>query len=326
MQIIAHRGSQELMPENTLEAYKNAIKLGCTVLDADIVITKDNVVLVYHDLCLSAERCKNSSGKYISKRIPVRKLTFAQMQKYTVGECKNAHKYPELKQLPNVKIPSLESVLILLNEAENKHVSLNLEFKTSPLWPGLSTTHHEFAQAVIKLLKKHDFLQRVLFQSFDWNLLKYIHEHTTQGSILAISSTKSFNYDFNTLIALIQGQITDFWKLPKYLANMWGRPRWSDLFSLYTGCKMRLTKENGAEIICQEIRRIFGNRGVWSPDFHDLSKDNVLIAHRLGVKVYSWTLKNAEQTKDALAWQIDAAFHDRIDIGFELIKENASQK
>ncbi len=44
-----HRGCRGLMPENTIPAMKKAIDLGVTTLEMDVVISKDNKVVVSHD-------------------------------------------------------------------------------------------------------------------------------------------------------------------------------------------------------------------------------------------------------------------------------------
>lgn len=49
VQIIAHRGGRGLAPENTLLAYQSALRQGVDYIDMDIVITKDNVLVVSHD-------------------------------------------------------------------------------------------------------------------------------------------------------------------------------------------------------------------------------------------------------------------------------------
>ena len=44
-----HRGCRGLMPENTVPAMMNAIGLGVTTLEMDVVITKDKQVILSHE-------------------------------------------------------------------------------------------------------------------------------------------------------------------------------------------------------------------------------------------------------------------------------------
>jgi lysophospholipase D len=47
--LIAHRGGSSEAPENTLQAFKKAIELGCHMLELDVRITKDKKIIVCHD-------------------------------------------------------------------------------------------------------------------------------------------------------------------------------------------------------------------------------------------------------------------------------------
>ena len=57
----AHRGSRVLWPENTLEAFQRAIDLGYRYIETDIRITRDRVVVVFHDA--TVDRMTNGVGR-----------------------------------------------------------------------------------------------------------------------------------------------------------------------------------------------------------------------------------------------------------------------
>ena len=60
MLIFAHRGSTQLAPENTREAFDLALKLGADVLETDVRVGYDGSVFVTHDATL--ERTTNGTG------------------------------------------------------------------------------------------------------------------------------------------------------------------------------------------------------------------------------------------------------------------------
>jgi glycerophosphoryl diester phosphodiesterase len=47
--LIAHRGAADDAPENTLEAFAAAVELGCRYLETDAHVTRDGVVVAFHD-------------------------------------------------------------------------------------------------------------------------------------------------------------------------------------------------------------------------------------------------------------------------------------
>jgi len=58
---LAHRGSRELWPENTLVAFQGAVDLGYRYIETDVRITRDDRIVVFHDATL--ERTTNGAGK-----------------------------------------------------------------------------------------------------------------------------------------------------------------------------------------------------------------------------------------------------------------------
>src|SRR5687767_8138482 len=47
--VIAHRGASAYLPEHTLEAYSMAHAWNVDYIEADLVVTKDNKLVVLHD-------------------------------------------------------------------------------------------------------------------------------------------------------------------------------------------------------------------------------------------------------------------------------------
>ena len=60
MIVIAHRGSSQLAPENTLPAIKQALHDGVDAIEIDVQLTQDNKVIVIHDEWLN--RTTTGSG------------------------------------------------------------------------------------------------------------------------------------------------------------------------------------------------------------------------------------------------------------------------
>ena len=55
--IQGHRGCRGLLPENTISAFVNAIKLGCDYIELDVTVTGENQILVSHDAFPNANFC-----------------------------------------------------------------------------------------------------------------------------------------------------------------------------------------------------------------------------------------------------------------------------
>jgi glycerophosphoryl diester phosphodiesterase len=82
--IQSHRGAGELAPENTIEAFELAWKLG-TVPEADIRTTSDGVIVAFHDANFKRV-VKNATPDLQTKG--VKDITFAELAKLDVGAWK----------------------------------------------------------------------------------------------------------------------------------------------------------------------------------------------------------------------------------------------
>jgi len=80
--IIAHRGSSEHLPEQTLKAYVRAIAEGADALECDVRLTADSYLVCVHDR--RVDRTSNGRG-------PVSTLELATLQGLDFGSWKRAH-------------------------------------------------------------------------------------------------------------------------------------------------------------------------------------------------------------------------------------------
>jgi len=60
MLVIGHRGAAGYAPENTLRSFSRAIELGVDYVEADLQLTRDGEIVVFHDKLL--DRVTNASG------------------------------------------------------------------------------------------------------------------------------------------------------------------------------------------------------------------------------------------------------------------------
>ena len=58
--VVAHRGAGAVAPENTMEAYRQAVEMGADALEVDVHLTSDGKLAVIHDE--TAERTTDLSG------------------------------------------------------------------------------------------------------------------------------------------------------------------------------------------------------------------------------------------------------------------------
>lgn len=191
-----HRGARGVLPENTLAGFKYALEVGADLIELDLGVTKDNILVVSHDPVINEKICLDPQGKAIEGKIPLRSLTYTELQKYDCGSLKNP-RFPQQKQVPGASMPSLESVfqwIISSKEPGAKTVEFNIETKSVPGYPQLTPTPKVFAKLLVKLIKKYNLEKRVIIQSFDHRTLKEARKLSKQVRLSALFGGNLLNY------------------------------------------------------------------------------------------------------------------------------------
>jgi glycerophosphoryl diester phosphodiesterase len=139
---MAHRGQRATFPEQTLEAYEEAIRLGAEAIETDVQRTRDGRLAMLHDL--TVDRTTDGHG-------PIAAMDWAEVQALDAGSWRGA-------RFGGARIPSLEATIELIVGAG---LLLCVEIKGTPEeTPGT-------AVAVARLLRDRDLLDDVFISSFD---------------------------------------------------------------------------------------------------------------------------------------------------------------
>lgn len=162
-----HRGSRGTRPENTLSAFREALRVGADVLELDLAVTKDGVLVVSHDPRLEPERCLGPDGKP-GAPVLIRALTLAEVKAYDCGSLPNP-RFPRQVLQPGERVPTLAEVLAL-----STAVQFNVETKVFPAFPEASPAPEDFAALVVREVREAKALGRVIVQSFDRRTLEAV--------------------------------------------------------------------------------------------------------------------------------------------------------
>jgi glycerophosphoryl diester phosphodiesterase len=142
---IAHRGGNLLAPEETVEAFHSALKVGADVLEMDISATSDGVIVLMHDA--TVDRTTNGTGM-------VKEMTFAEIRALDAGfrhTSDGGQTFPFRGQ--GVVVPSLEEVLTIFADRY-----MVIEIKQS---------EPSIVDALDELLTRSGMRDRIIIASFD---------------------------------------------------------------------------------------------------------------------------------------------------------------
>ncbi|RCK75228.1 MAG: Glycerophosphoryl diester phosphodiesterase [Ignavibacteriae bacterium] len=146
--IIAHRGSSELAPENTLTAFQKALKEGADAIELDVRLTRDKEIVVIHDSKLN--RTTDGYGN-------VEDAYLADIKKLDAGSWFNS-------KFSSERVPTLEEVFKLVR----KKAGINIEIKPKLRYPNI------MVQKCVGLVQKYSLQNSVLISSFDHSIVKKV--------------------------------------------------------------------------------------------------------------------------------------------------------
>ncbi len=202
-----HRGARGLMPENTIPAFLMALDSGVTTIELDLAVTKDGQLVVSHEPWMSASICVDASGKDIDPEQEIKfnifQMPYAEVAMWDCGSKNNA-RFPEQQKMKIGK-PLLKDVIVAVEDHiksfSRYEVDYNIEIKTDPEGDNLfHPTPEVFADLVIKMLNEQLPIQRIVIQSFDFRVLRYIHQQYPQIRLAAlIENTKSIDVNLTEL-------------------------------------------------------------------------------------------------------------------------------
>jgi glycerophosphoryl diester phosphodiesterase len=139
---MAHRGQRATRPEQTLEAYREAIALGAEAIECDVQRTRDGRLAMFHDLTL--DRTTDGHG-------PIAHVDWDDLRRLDAGSWFDP-------RFAGLRVPSLEDTLDL---AVSAGIPLCIEIK------GSAADAPATAEVVTALLRERELLDRMLVSSFD---------------------------------------------------------------------------------------------------------------------------------------------------------------
>lgn len=191
-----HRGARGQVPENSLPSLQRALQDGVTTLEIDVVVTADSVVVLSHEPYLNHTICLDSTGKDLALADTVYnifKMTYQQLQAFDCGS--KGHPDFNAQEKYAVKKPSLLDAILASEETavlmDRELPFYNIEIKSKESWDG---TFHPNVETYVELcladVQKAKISDRVIIQSFDERVLKYLHKKYPQVKLALLVAAK----------------------------------------------------------------------------------------------------------------------------------------
>ena len=214
--VIAHRGASGYLPEHTLPAKAMAHAMGADFIEQDVVLSRDGVPVVLHDIHLESttdvalrfpDRAR-ADGRYYAIDFTLAEIRSLRAQERldSDGQAVYPGRFPA--HTGDFRVPTLAEEIDLisgLDRSRQRRTGLYIEFK-SPRFH--RSEGHDIAQIVLDVLREKDYDQRseqVFLQCFDDATLRYLrHELKTPLPLIQLIADPGWGEDSAVDYAFLQ--------------------------------------------------------------------------------------------------------------------------
>jgi glycerophosphoryl diester phosphodiesterase len=210
--VIAHRGASGYLPEHTLEGVAMAHAMGVDYIEQDVVLTRDNVLIVLHDLYLDAvtdvadrfHDRQRSDGRRYAIDFTLEEIRSLRVHERvdSSGNAEFPGRYPHGDAL--FRIPTLAEEISLiqgLNRSSGRNVGVYIEPK-SPAWH--RSEGRDLVGELVSVLNHFGYTGRedqACLQSFDTKFLQYarheLHSDLKLVQLIGDNSWGESDVDFD---------------------------------------------------------------------------------------------------------------------------------
>lgn len=180
--IIAHGGSKDLFPENTMIAFQGSMAIGVDMLEMDVTLTKDSILVTHHDLTIDSR--SDGEGAVID-------FTFEELLQFNFGynfKDENGD-YPYRTQ--TVAITKLEAVMTT--------------FPNTPMMVEIKNREADgrvAAEELWKLIQQYNFQNKIIVVAFDEATLAYFQDISNNEVLISTSENETEDFVFSALSAM----------------------------------------------------------------------------------------------------------------------------
>lgn len=186
--VIAHRGASGYLPEHTLAAAAMAHAQGADYIEQDVVLTKDDVPIVLHDLTLEAttdvadrfpDRARDDGRFYAIDFTLAEIKTLSAGERRKEGEAMFRDRFPAESMV--LRVPTLAEQIELiqgLNQSTGREAGIYVELKEPDFHEDAGRAFPASVLQVLYMYGYRDASDKVYLQCFDEGTLRFLKDHT----------------------------------------------------------------------------------------------------------------------------------------------------
>ena len=191
--IFGHRGCRGIYPENTIEGFKKAIAFGVDGIELDVVVNKNQELVISHESYIDTNYCL--TNKIDTESLNIYKMNISEIQDIDCGskfvkefpnQLKVKEKKPTYKEFKKELIDYQGDILFEIkcdNDLVNEYFP----------------NYERYAKIIFEETRYSRHFDNIHFMSFDYRILNELFKIMPDSKYIYLSSNKEFEKEMKLL-------------------------------------------------------------------------------------------------------------------------------
>ena len=191
--IFGHRGCRGVYPENTIEGFKKAIEFGVDGIELDVVVNKNQELVISHESYIDTSYCL--TNKIDNESLNIYKMNISEIQDIDCGskfikefpnQLKIKEKKPTYKEFKKELIDYQGDILFEIkcdNDLVNEYFP----------------NYEKYAKIIFEETRYSRHFDKIHFMSFDYRILNELFKIMPDSKYIYLSSNKEFEKEMKLL-------------------------------------------------------------------------------------------------------------------------------
>jgi glycerophosphoryl diester phosphodiesterase len=195
--VVGHRGCRGVMPENTIESFREALKRGVDGIEWDVVVNGEGKLVVSHEPYFHKDFCFDPTGKDIQDEslYNIFKMSQDEIEGFDCGT-KSHHNFPDQQKMKTTK-PLLADVVKSLPGIKRKRIFFEIK-SDEPEYGKSQPFPSDYAKLILNEVKEYG-LASICYMSFDKNILEELHKIDPKLNLVYLSEKKAIKKSLEQL-------------------------------------------------------------------------------------------------------------------------------
>jgi len=191
--IFGHRGCRGIYPENTIEGFKKAIEFGVDGIELDVVVNKNQELVISHESYIDTSYCL--TNKIDNESLNIYKMNISEIQDIDCGS-KFVKEFPNQLKVKEKKPTYKEFKKELIDYQGDILFEIKCDYDlVNEYFPD----YEKYAKIIFEETRFSRHFDNIYFMSFDYRILNELFKIMPNSKYIYLSSNKEFEKQMKLL-------------------------------------------------------------------------------------------------------------------------------